>query len=59
MTSRRPRGQALVETSVLLAALVGALAVGGLWLMRAHPRMLHAIDIAVRSYYFAISLPFP
>lgn len=59
MTSRRPRGQALVETSVLLATLVGALAVGGLWLLRAHPQMLHAIDIAVRSYYFAISLPFP
>ena len=54
-----PRGQALVETSILLATLVGALAVSGLWLMRAHPQMLHALDIAVRSYYFALSLPFP
>jgi hypothetical protein len=53
------RGQALVETSVLLATLVGALAVGGLWLMRAHPELLHAIDVSVRSFYFAVSLPFP
>ena len=55
----RPRGQALVETSLLLAALVGALAAGGLWLLRAHPRMLHALDISVRGYYLALSLPFP
>jgi hypothetical protein len=53
------RGQALVETSVLLATLVGALAAGGLWLVRAHPEMMRAIDIAVRSYSFALSLPFP
>jgi hypothetical protein len=58
--TRRPaRGQALVETSVLLATLLAALAVGGTWLMRTHPQMLQAIDIAVRSYYFALSLPFP
>ena len=56
---RSARGQALVETSLLLATLVGALAVGGLWLMRAHPQMLDAIGIAVRSHYFAVSLPFP
>jgi hypothetical protein len=53
------RGQALVETSLLLAALVGALAVGGLWLLRAHPRMLQAIEIAIRGDYFVLSLPFP
>jgi hypothetical protein len=53
------RGQALVETSLLLATLVGALAVGGLSLMRAHPRMLDAIDIAIRGDYFVLSLPFP
>ena len=52
-------GQALVETSMLLATLLGALAVGGVWLLRAHPQMLHVMDIAVRSYYFALSLPFP
>ena len=44
---------------MLLATLLGALAVGGVWLLRAHPQMLHAMDIAVRSYYFALSLPFP
>ena len=55
----RARGQALVETSLLLAALVGALAVGGLWLLRTHPRMLHAIEIAIRGDYFVLSLPFP
>jgi hypothetical protein len=53
------RGQALVETSLLLATLAGALAVGGLWLVRAHPRMLHAIEIAIRGDYFVLSLPFP
>jgi hypothetical protein len=56
---RRARGQALVETSLLLATLVGALAAGGFWLLRAHPRMLHALDISVRGYYLALSLPFP
>ena len=57
--TRSARGQALLETSLLLATLVGALAVGGVWLMRAHPQMLDAIGISVRSYYFAISLPVP
>jgi hypothetical protein len=56
---RDRRGQALVETSLLLATLVGALAIGGTWLLRAHPEMMHAIDIAVRSHSFALSLPFP
>lgn len=53
------RGQALIETSLLLATLVGALAVGGSWLVRAHPRMLQAIDRQIRGDYFALSLPFP
>ncbi|HWE24203.1 MAG TPA: hypothetical protein VG496_09705 [Myxococcales bacterium] len=48
-----------METSLLLATLVGGLAVGGVWLMRAHPEMMDAIDAAVRSYSFALSLPFP
>jgi hypothetical protein len=56
---RRARGQALVETSLLLATLVGALAAGGFWLVRAQPRMLHALDISVRGSYRALSLPFP
>ena len=56
---RGERGQALVESSLLLAALVGALAVGGAWLMKTHPRMLRAIDERVRGYSFALSLPFP
>ena len=56
---RPARGQALVETSLLLATLVGALAVGGLWLMRARPRMLHALDIAIRGDYFVLTLPIP
>jgi hypothetical protein len=56
---RRARGQALVETSLLLATLLGALAVGGGWLVRSHPRMLRALDASVRGDYFALSLPFP
>jgi len=58
--ARRPaRGQALVETSLLLATLVGALTAGGFWLLRAHPRMLHALDRSIRGHYLAVSLPFP
>jgi len=56
---RSERGQALVEQGVLLTTLLGAAAVGGAWLIRAHPQMMGAIHIAVRSYYFALSLPFP
>ena len=51
-------GQALVEQSLLLATLLGALASFGLWLMKAHPEMLDAIDVQVRSQYFVLSLPF-
>jgi hypothetical protein len=53
------RGQALTESSLLLATLAGALAVGGLWLMKTHPRLLNALDAHVRGIYFALSLPFP
>lgn len=53
------RGQALVEQGVLLATLLGGLAVGGVWLMKTHPDMMNAINIQIRSYYFVLSLPFP
>lgn len=53
------RGQALTETGLLLATLLGGLAVGGLWLMKTQPQMLDAIGIEVRGYYFSLSLPFP
>jgi hypothetical protein len=53
------RGQALVEQGVLLATLLGGLAVGGVWLMKTHPEMLNALDIYVRGFYFVLSLPFP
>jgi hypothetical protein len=56
---RAEGGQALVEESLLLAALLVAAGAGALWLAKTHPQLLHAIDIAARSYYFAISLPFP
>ena len=56
---RDQRGQALTEQSLLLAVLSGALAVGGAWLMKTHPQMLHAIDIHVRGFYLTLSLPFP
>jgi hypothetical protein len=59
MRRRGEQGQALVESSILLATLLGALAVGGVWLMRTHPQMLRAIDAHVRGYFFALSLPFP
>ena len=53
------RGQALVEQGLLLATLLGGLAVGGVWLMKTHPQMLNMIDIHVRGFYFTLSLPFP
>ena len=56
---RGEKGQALTETSILLATLLGGMAVGGVWLMKRHPDMLNAIDIHVRGFYFTLSLPFP
>jgi hypothetical protein len=53
------KGQALTETGLLLATLLGALAVGGMWLMKTHPQMLDAINIHVRGFYFTLSLPVP
>ena len=42
-------GQALVEQGVLLATLLGGLAVGGVWLMKTHPDMMNAINIAMAA----------
>lgn len=55
---RGEAGQALTEQSILLATLVGGLAVGGVWLMKTHPEMINAINLQVRSYYYLLSLPF-
>jgi hypothetical protein len=52
-------GQALVEQGILLATLLGGLAVGGVWLMKTHPDLMNAINLQVRGYYFMLSLPFP
>jgi hypothetical protein len=52
-------GQALTEQGILLATLLGGLAVGGVWLMKTHPDMMNAINITIRGYYFTLSLPFP
>jgi len=56
---RDESGQALTEQGILLTTLLGIGAVGGLWLVKAHPDMLKALDIAMRSYLFVLSLPFP
>ena len=45
--------------AMLGLALLGALAVGGAWLMKTQPSLLRAIDARVRGSYFALSLPFP
>jgi hypothetical protein len=52
-------GQAMVESSVLLATLLGGLAVGGGLLMRYHPQMMNVLDIYMKGFYFTYSLPFP
>ena len=56
---RGEKGQALAEQGVLLATLLGGLAVGGTWLMKTHPEMLNMINLHVRGFYFVLSLPFP
>ena len=56
---RHQSGQALTESGLLLATLLGSLAVGGVWLMKTHPEMLNAINTHVRGFYYLISLPFP
>jgi hypothetical protein len=52
-------GQALVESGLLLAALLGGLAAGGIWLMRTQTDLLRAIGNQFRGAYFWLSLPFP
>ena len=52
-------GQALVEQSFLLAALLGAGAAGGAWLLKSHPDLMNALDLHFRGVYFVLSLPFP
>jgi hypothetical protein len=54
----KPRGQATVESALLLAVLLGVGAAGA-WMLERHSRMLHALDIAARSYSFVLSLPIP
>ena len=53
------RGQALVESGLLLATLLGGLAVGGTWLMKSHPELLRALESQIRASYFLLSSPFP
>ena len=52
-------GQALTESSILLATLVAGLLFGGALLTRYHPEMMNALDIYLRGFYFTYSLPFP
>lgn len=53
------RGQSVVESSVLLATLLGGLVVSGVALNKTHPDMMNAINIQVRGFYYMLSLPFP
>ena len=52
-------GQAMVESSVLLATLLGGLVVGGGVLLRYHPAMMNVLDTYMKGFYFVYSLPFP
>lgn len=56
---RDQSGQALVEQGVLLAALLGVGAAGGVWLLKTHPDLMNALDLHFRGIYFVLSLPFP
>jgi hypothetical protein len=44
---------------VILVLLLGIGVAGGAWMVRRHPQMLHAVDVAARSYSFVLSLPVP
>lgn len=57
-TCRGEGGQALTETA-LLCLLILAAGAGGNALLRRHPEMVDALDVYARSFYFALSLPFP
>jgi hypothetical protein len=53
------RGQATVESALILALLLGIGIAGGAWMLHAHPQILRAVDLGVRSYSFVLSLPVP
>jgi hypothetical protein len=52
-------GQAVVESSVLLASLLGGLGVGFGVLLHYHPDMMNVLNIYMQGFYFTFSLPFP
>ncbi len=56
---QRQSGQAVTESSVLLATLVAGLFFGGAILNQFHPDWMNALDVYMKGYYFTLSLPFP
>jgi hypothetical protein len=52
-------GQALVESSILIATVLGVLGVGGWYLMHTQPDMMNALSTYVRGVYYMLSLPIP
>ena len=58
-SDRHQAGQAMVESSLLLAGLLGFLTVGGFWLVKTHPEMINMLNVYVHGFYYMLSLPFP
>lgn len=51
------RGQAMAESSLIMAALVGAIGVTGVTLLRFYPDSLAAFSIYVRGFYIILGYP--
>jgi hypothetical protein len=51
------RGQAMTESALVLAALLGALGVTGVTLVRFYPDSLAAFTIYLRGFYIILSYP--
>jgi hypothetical protein len=56
---KKQSGQAVTESSVLLATLVAGLFFGGVILNKFHPDWMNAIDVYMKGFYFVLSLPVP
>jgi hypothetical protein len=52
-------GQALVESSILAATVLGVVFGGGWYLLRTQPDMMNALSIYVHGFYYMLSLPIP
>lgn len=51
------RGQAMSESSLILAALLGGIGITGVTLLRFYPDSLAAFSVYVRGFYIILGYP--